>query len=336
LNFNYDDYDESVYNYGYKNFDRADYSTGIFGEYTYDNTDNFALVLGLRADYSNQLDFFVTPRLHLRYNPWKDAVIRLSAGRGKRFANIFAENQNLFASSRQFIIRAENDENYGLNPEIAWNYGLSFTQNFLLFNRRGGVTVDFYRTDFDNQIVVDIDQSAREVGFYNLDGKSYANSFQLELNYNLVAHLNLRAAYKYYDVQTKYDKGLMQKPLQAKNRLFANLEYATHETEKGGYWRFDFTWNWLDKQRLPYTGDNSEANRLTTYSPAFSTFNAQVTKVFSDRFEIYLGGENIGNYRQERVILGADDPFGTEFDSTIAYGPIFGQMYYAGLRFKVK
>lgn len=336
LNFNYDDYDESVANYGYNNFDRTDYSTGVFGEYTYDNTDNFALVLGLRADYSNRLDFFVTPRMHLRYNPWKDAVVRLSAGRGKRFANIFAENQNLFASSRQFMIRAENDENYGLNPEIAWNYGLSFTQKFHLFNRRGDVTVDFYRTDFENQIVVDIDQSAREVGFYNLDGKSYANSFQLELNYNLVAHLNLRAAYKYYDVQTAYDKGLMQKPLQAKNRLFANLEYTTHETEKGGHWRFDFTWNWLDKQRLPYTGDNSEANRLADYSPAFSTFNAQVTKVFSDRFEVYLGGENIGNYRQERVILGAEDPFGTEFDSTIAYGPIFGQMYYAGLRFKVK
>lgn len=336
LNFNYDDYDESVTNYGYNNFDRTDYSTGVFGEYTYDNTDNFALVLGLRADYSNRLDFFVTPRMHLRYNPWKDAVVRLSAGRGKRFANIFAENQNLFASSRQFMIRAENDENYGLNPEIAWNYGLSFTQKFHLFNRRGDVTVDFYRTDFENQIVVDIDQSTREVGFYNLDGKSYANSFQLELNYNLVAHLNLRAAYKYYDVQTAYDKGLMQKPLQAKNRLFANLEYTTHETEKGGHWRFDFTWNWLDKQRLPYTGDNSEANRLADYSPAFSTFNAQITKVFSDRFEIYLGGENIGNYRQERVILGAEDPFGTEFDSTIAYGPIFGQMYYAGLRFKVK
>lgn len=336
LNFNYDDYDESVTNYGYNNFDRTDYSTGVFGEYTYDNTDNFALVLGLRADYSNRLDFFVTPRMHLRYNPWKDAVVRLSAGRGKRFANIFAENQNLFASSRQFMIRAENDENYGLNPEIAWNYGLSFTQKFHLFNRRGDVTVDFYRTDFENQIVVDIDQSAREVGFYNLDGKSYANSFQLELNYNLVAHLNLRAAYKYYDVQTAYDKGLMQKPLQAKNRLFANLEYTTHETEKGGHWRFDFTWNWLDKQRLPYTGDNSEANRLADYSPAFSTFNAQITKAFSDRFEIYLGGENIGNYRQERVILGAEDPFGTEFDSTIAYGPIFGQMYYAGLRFKVK
>src|SRR5690606_12728433 len=146
------------------------------------------------------------------------------------------------------------------------------------------LTVDFYRTDFENQIVVDIDQSAREVGFYNLDGKSYANSFQLELNYNLVAHLNLRAAYKYYDVQTAYDKGLMQKPLQAKNRLFANLEYTTHETEKGGHWRFDFTWNWLDKQRLPYTGDSSEANRLADYSPAFSTFNAQITKVFSDRF----------------------------------------------------
>ncbi len=336
LNFNYDDYDETVFNQTNANFDRSDYSTGVFGEYNYDNTENFSMTLGLRADYGNRLDFFLTPRLHLRYNPWENSVIRLSAGRGKRYANIFAENQNLFASSRTFIIRPDHQENYGLDPEVAWNYGLSFTQKFRLFDRRAEATVDFYRTDFENQIVVDIDQTARAVSFYNLDGKSYANSFQFELNYNLVKHLNLRMAYKYFDVKTQYDKGLMQKPMQTKNRLFANLEYATHANDNGGHWRFDFTWNWLDKQRLPYTGDNSAANQLSDYSPSFSTFNAQVTKVFSDRFEVYVGGENIGNYRQNRVILGADNPFGTEFDSTITYGPIFGQMYYGGLRFKVK
>lgn len=333
--FMHDDYSEMVANYGTKNYDRADTSYGAFFEYTYDNADNLTLVLGGRIDNSNRLGTFVTPRMHLRYNPWEKTTIRASAGRGKRIANVFAENQYLFASSRQFNILNQDGKAYGMNPEIAWNYGASISQDFEFLGKKTNITLDFYRTDFQNQIVVDLDQSARNVNFYNLDGKSYANSFQAELNYNIIKHLNLRSAYKYYDIKTTYHGKNLERPLQAKHRLFANLEFSTHE-HNGSYWKFDATWNWLGAQRLPYTGDNSAANQLALNTKPFSTVNAQVTKVFSDRFEVYVGGENIGNYQQHRVILGADNPFGNEFDSTIVYGPIFGQMYYAGLRFKVK
>jgi len=336
LNFVYDNYNEYVFNYTGQKYDRIDNSVGAFFEYTYDNTDNFALVLGGRVDNSNRLGLFVTPRVHLRYNPWEKAVFRASAGRGKRVANIFAENQYLFASSRVFNVNHENGKAYDLNPEIAWNYGISFSQGFDLFGRNAEVAFDVYRTDFQNQIVVDLDQSARSVNFYNLDGKSYANSFQLDFTYNLAKHLNLRTAYKYYDIKTSYKTGTLERPLQAKNRVFVNLEYQTHETEKGGSWKFDATWNWLGKQRLPFTGDNLPENQLSSYTNPFSTINGQITKIFNNRFEVYVGGENMTNYKQSRVILGADDPFGSNFDSTMIYGPVFGQMYYAGLRFKIK
>lgn len=333
--FMYDDYSEFVANYGNQNYDRTDTSYGAFIEYTYDNANNLALVLGGRIDNSNRLGLFVTPRMHLKYNPWEKTTLRVSAGRGKRLANVFAENQYLFASSRKFNINNVGGNAYGMDPEIAWNYGLSVSQDFKFLGKNASVTLDFYRTDFQNQIVVDLDQSARNVNFYNLEGKSYANSFQAELNYNIIKHLNLRSAYKYYDIQTTYHGKTLERPLQAKHRVFANLEYTTHE-KNGSYWRFDATWNWLGAQRLPYTGDNTLENQLASYTNPFSTINAQVTKVFSDSFEVYIGGENIGNYQQHRVILGVDDPFGNEFDSTIVYGPIFGQMYYAGLRFKIK
>ena len=333
--FMYDDYSEFVSNYGDQNYDRTDTSYGAFFEYTYDNADNLALILGGRIDNSNRLGVFVTPRMHLKYNPWEKTTLRASAGRGKRLANVFAENQYLFASARKFNINNQGGKAYGMDPEIAWNYGLSISQDFTFLGKNASLTLDFYRTDFQNQIVVDLDQSARTVNFYNLDGKSYANSFQAELNYNIIKHLNLRTAYKYYDIQTTYGDKTLERPLQAKHRLFANLEYSTHE-HNGAYWKFDATWNWLGAQRLPYTGDNSTENQLTSYTNPFSTINAQITKVFSDKFEVYVGGENIGNYQQHRVILGADEPFGNEFDSTIIYGPVFGQMYYAGLRFKIK
>ncbi len=318
-----------------KEYDRIDNSVGAFFEYTYDNLKNFNAILGGRIDYHNRLGVFLTPRVHVRYNPWKETTIKGSIGRGKRISNIFAENQNLFASSRTFTIVGNGGEIYGLDPEIAWNYGVSLSQKFKLFGRNADVTADFYRTDFKNQIVTDIDYSAREVRFYNLDGTSFANSFQFDFNYNPFSRFNIRTAYKYYDIQTDYEKGRLQKPLQAKHRFFANIEYETAK-KSGKSWRFDATYNWIGKQRIPNTADNTPENQLRPYSNPFGTINAQVTRVFSDKFEVYIGGENISNYRQHRVILGADDPFGSNFDSTIVYAPIYGRMIYAGLRFTLK
>ena len=245
LNFSYDKYSEFV---NLVDVSRIDNSIGAFFEYTYDDNDKFSYILGGRMDYHNRLGAFFTPRLHVKYNPWEKAVVRFSAGRGKRAANIYAENQNLFASSRLFSIINANGKIYGLDPEIAWNYGISFTQNFILFGMKADTTVDFYRTDFQNQVVVDIMNSPQSVTFYNSIGKSFANSFQLDFNLEIIKHLNLRTAYKFYDISTEYFRGSYQRPLQAKERFFANVEYATHIVENGKQWKFDFTWNWLGKQ----------------------------------------------------------------------------------------
>lgn len=332
LNFTYDQYQEFV---NVNDYSRIDNSVGAFFEYTYDNTDNFSLILGGRVDNHNRLGFFVTPRLHMRYNPWKNGVVRFSAGRGKRSANIFAENQQLFASSRTFSILDTNGKIYGLNAEIAWNYGVSFSQKFKIFNKNAEAGFDFYRTDFQNQAVVDLMQSPQDVLFYNLKGSSFANSFQFEFNYELIHNLNLRTAYKYYDIQTDYLRGTFQRPLQAKHRFLGNLEYET-QLNNGKQWKFDYTLNWSGKQQLPYTATNPTEDQFPDFSPSYTVMNAQVTRVFSPVFEVYIGGENIGNYKQKKAILGVEDPFGPNFDASIAYAPIFGQMYYAGLRFKIK
>ena len=333
INFAYDKYDEFVNQIDYS---RTDNSIGAFFEYTYDNTTNFSAILGGRVDNHNRLGTFFTPRLHVRYNPWEKSVIRFSAGRGIRSANIFAENQQLFGSSRNFEIINSGGKIYGLNPEIAWNYGLSFNQKFVLFNRSGDFGFDFFRTDFQNQVVVDLYQGPQQVVFYNLNGKSFANSLQIEFNYELVKQLNIRTAYKYYDIQTDYQYVTQERPLQAKHRFFGNLEYQTHLSDEGKQWKFDFTINWNGKQRLPSTISNSGLDSMPDFSPSFSVMNMQISRVFSSTFEVYVGGENIGNYKQEKAILGSEFPFSTAFDTSIIYAPIFGQMYYAGLRYRVK
>ena len=339
LSGTYDDYNEQLTTSALAgDFSRIDRSVGAFFEYTYDNSSNFSFVAGIRADSHNNLGNFITPRFHLRYNPWKEATFRLSAGRGKRAANVIAENQQLLASSRQLhIIGGDGGKLYGLNPEIAWNYGASFLQAFKIWGKNAELSVDFYRTHFENQVVVDLDHSPQQALFYNLDGKSFANSFQTEVSINPAKGLDFKAAYKYYDVQTQFTKGQLEKTLTPKHRWFANIAYETADTQENNHsqWKFDVTFNWLGEQRLPTTATNPLPYRLSDYAPSFATLNAQITRVFSKTFEVYVGGENITNYKQANGILAADAPFGAYFDSTMQYAPAFGQMYYAGMRFKL-
>ncbi|APZ45211.1 TonB-dependent receptor [Polaribacter reichenbachii] len=332
LSFTYDQFDELV---NTTNYERNENSLGAFFEYAFDNLEDFSLTAGLRIDTHNLLGTFITPRLHLRYVPWEKGVFRASVGRGKRSANIFAENQQLFASARQINIDDVGGNIYGLNPEIAWNYGVSYLQKFNLFDNKGDITFDFYQTKFDNQVIVDW-ENPQEISFYNLDGKSIANSFQVEVNYALAKNFNLRTAYKYFDISSDYKSGNLQKPIQPKDRFFANLSYETELTEKDAQWRFDVTFNNIGKQRLPDTSSNPLVYQLPVNSEPYQLLNSQITKVFSSKFEVYFGGENLTNVQQNNPILASDDPFGTNFDTTIVYAPIFGRSIYAGLRFKIK
>ncbi|WP_392348827.1 TonB-dependent receptor domain-containing protein [uncultured Polaribacter sp.] len=332
INFTYDKYNELVNTTNYK---RKENSLGVFFEYAFDNLEDFSLTAGVRVDTHNLLGAFITPRLHLRYAPWENGVFRASAGRGKRSANIFAENQQLFASSRKIDIDAVGGNIYGLNPEIAWNYGISYLQKFNLFNKKGDITFDFYRTDFSNQVVVDW-ENPQAVSFYNLNGRSIANNFQLELNYELAKNLNLRTAFKYFDISTAYKTGKLQKPLQPNNRFFANISYETATKDNGAQWKLDLTFNNIGEQRLPNTATNPAQYQLPINSERYSLLNSQITKVFSNTFEVYAGGENLTNVQQVNPILGSENPFGNNFDSTIVYSPIFGRAIYAGLRFKIK
>lgn len=331
LSLTYDYYNELVNNTDYE---RTENSIGAFFEYDYDSLEKLNLTAGLRIDHHNLLGTFITPRFHLLYKPWEKSAFRASIGRGKRSANIFAENQKLFATSRTINIVGANGEIYGLDPEIAWNYGISYLQGFKLFDRKGDVTLDYYRTNFKNQVVVDYENS-QQVNFYNLKGESFANSLQLELNYNAFEYFDLRLAYKYYDVKTDYNSGKLDKPLIPRHRMFSNASYNTAIKENGSQWKFDITFNWLGKQRLSSTLNSPIQYQLADYSPTVSTLNTQITKVFSSKFEVYFGAENITNTKQDNPIVSSNDPFGSNFDTTFVYGPIFGASYYLGLRFKI-
>lgn len=325
----WDQYDEWL---GERFYERDEMVPGAFAEYNFLPSDDFTAVLGLRGDHHNNFGFFLTPRLHLRYAPSDKSVFRLSAGQGRRTASIIAENLGMLATSRRVILESNTGDNpYGLDQEVAWNVGLNLRQTFVLQERELILTLDGYHTRFDQQVVVDYDQSPREVRFYNLDGLSYSNTFQAQLDYALLPELDLRIAYRFNDVRTDYQEGRLERPFVARHRAFVNLAYAT-----AGKWDFDLTVNWQGAKRIPSTVENPADFQLPGRSPDFVVVNGQISKQWWDRFDLYLGVENLFNFVQEAPILAADDPFGTYFDSSLVWGPIFGRMVYAGMRYTLE
>ena len=312
---------------------------GVFGEFTH-NSEKFGLITGLRGDYTSFYNtYFLTPRLHFRYSPNTDLAFKFMAGSGRRTPFMLMENMGYMASSRNWII----DENvYGIQglmddvgQEYSLNLGLAMVKEFTFLNRDGVLTLDAYHTSFINQLVIDLYQSARELHFYALNGKSFSNSFQSEINFSVNRRLDIRTAYRFLDVKTKYKSGLIEKPLLSKHRGFLNIAYSTRKI-KNRQWKIDLTTQWIGSQRIPFTGDNDSLFQLLERSEGYLLLNGQLTRTFGKKIDAYLGVENALNYRQVNPILSSENPYSEYFDSALIWAPIFGRTVYLGFRFTIK
>lgn len=304
---------------------RKDVIPGAFAELTYNVKEKFSLIAGLRGDYyNNNRKFYMAPRIHLRYKIGEEAFIRASAGYGWRVANIIQENLNYLVSSRTIITQAF------LQPEYALNYGINFTQNIDIAEREFNWSVDVYRTQFIQQVVVDVDQAVNEIRFYNLNGKSYANSIQLQCKYEPIKHLNLLLAGKYNDVRVTYHGQLMQRPFTPQWRGMFNAAYS--------FWKerikLDATLQYVGPQRIALNLRNEQSG-TSEYSPGYFRVLSQIA-YDTKRFEIYVGGENLNGFTQKNPIISAFDPYGAGFDAAMIWGPIMSRIFYTGIRYTFK
>ncbi|HVN48746.1 MAG TPA: TonB-dependent receptor [Bacteroidota bacterium] len=330
--FLFDSFDESLDLVPYNRIERV---PGAFAEYTFEPSDDFSLVAGLRADNDNLFGTFVTPRLHIRYTPQDDWVLRFVAGRGERTANVLAENMAYFASSRSIHLPSFAN-GYPFAQEAAWNYGLNLTHYFLWAYHEATLSFDVYRTEFEKQVVVDLDHSPQEVLFYNLAGVSYSNSFQTELDVQPIDRLETRIAYRYLDVRQTIDGVERYKPFVARQRAFVNFGYSSEKDEaSSSQMLYDLTVQWTGRKRLPDTQSNPANLRADSFSPDFFLVNGQITRSWGNGLDMYIGVENLFNFRQDNPILDAAHPNSSYFDSSIVWGPISGRMLYIGLRWNV-
>lgn len=328
LSMNYDGFNENLLQAGTRKvFDRTEVVPGAYVQYTYNLNDKLIVLGGVRADYSSLYDFFVTPRVHIKYNPFDWLHVRASAGKGFRTANILAENNFLLSSSRKMNI-AEN-----LDQEEAWNTGLNLSFYIPLFGKELSLNGEWYYTNFLKQVVVDMDSDPHAVGFYNLDGKSYSNSFQVEATYPFFRGFTLTAAYRYTDAKTDYRnaEGVTQrlkKPLVSDYKALATASYQTPLKK----WQFDLTGQFNGGGRMP-TPDATNPLWEPNFN-AYTVVNAQITRYFR-RWSIYIGAENLFDYKQSHPIIDAENPRGDNFDGSMVWGPVHGRKIYAGLRFNI-
>lgn len=328
LSFNYDGYDQryrltnDVELPRLKSFEKESVP-GAYVQYTYNLEDKLILMGGIRGDYSSMHGFFVTPRAHVKYNPNEFVNFRLSAGKGYRTNHVLAENNYLLASSRKVRIAGDLDQ------EEAWNYGASISSYIPLFGKTLNLNAEYYYTDFLKQVVVDMDTDPHEIAFYNLNGRSYSHVFQVEANYPLFKGFTLTAAYRFTDAKTTYNGELKERPLTSRYKGLVTASYKTPLE----IWQFDATLQLNGGGRMPsrYILEDGTPSWSARYG-SFEQLSVQITRYFR-HWSIYVGGENLTNFKQKNPIIDAANPWGENFDSTMIWGPVHGAKAYIGIRF---
>ena len=304
---------------------RMELVPGIFAEYTYTGR-RLTGVFGSRYDYHRIFGEQFSPRVHLKYLLSEMTDLRFTAGKGWRVPNFIIDNISLLASSKQWIAPSET------KPEISWNIGGSLVHEMKIFERKASISLDFYHTRFENQLIVDRDDAINAIVFSNLKNSSFSNSFQTEFSFSLIKNLDIRLAYKFLDVQAKYGNEMRQQVMIPRQRGFVNIAYITRNKR----WEYDFTCSVFSPSRLPIQRDFSNDTLLISdmKSPTYAMINAQITHIYK-KFDFYLGGENLTNSTQKNPIIDAANPFGSKFDATNIYMPITGINIYVGIRYAI-
>ncbi len=321
FSFNLDNYKEKLDSVNSSRFERI---PGIYSEYSFKPTPHFSLLAGMRFDYHNLYGLMFTPRLHARFDIDGHTHFRISAGKGYRSPMILAENNHFLANSRSIIIEP------GLKQEEAWNYGINITHYVPVGFQPISISLEAYRTDFIEQIIVDLDSSTDEVTFSNLQGKSFSNNLQIEIGSQLLKGLETKIAFRMTDVRYDLNQKMVEKPLVSR---YKGLFVASYQTPLKK-WQFDFTWQLNGPGRIPSTAANPEMYRMPVTFEPYHIFNIQVTKYFRS-WDIYGGIENLTDFRQIHAVIGGDSPFGSYFDSSLIWGPLHGRKIYVGLRFRI-
>lgn len=327
LSYNYDSFKQKLRTVNdaalpFESLNEYETTAGGYAQYTWKPSDKLTAMAGFRGDWSSLFHWFFTPRFNVRYSPTDHINVRASVGKGYRSVFGWAEYNYLLASGRKLVID-------NLNQEASWNYGFNIDWSVPINAETIRFNAEYYYTNFDRQVIVDYDSDPHSLTIGNLEGHSFSHTFQVDATYESSFGLTVTAAYRLNDVKTTYNGRLMEKPLTSRYKALLTASYSTPMD----IWQFDATlqFNGGGRMPAPYKLDNGEWSWPARFK-AFPQLNFQVTRWFR-HFSIYLGGENLTNFKQKNPIIFASDPWSPNFDSTMIWGPVHGAMAYIGVRF---
>ena len=295
---------------------------GAYAEYTYKPSHRLTVMAGLRVDRSSLYGAFVTPRLHMKWMASDAVTLRLSAGKGYRLPHAWAENHYLLASGREVSVKD------GLRMEEAWNGGVSAAFYVPVGEQTLKLNAEYYYTNFENQLVVDYDSDPTQIAIGMLEGKSFSHTAQVDGSIDFDEELELMAAFRYNDVRCTYGGELMEKPLTSRYKGLLTVAWKPYM----GLIQVDVTLQLNGGGRMPKPYQMADGTMSWDERfPAYPQLNVQVTRRYR-HVSVYVGGENLTNYRQPVPVLNASDPWSSTFEPTMIWGPVHGIMGYAGVR----
>ena len=344
ISLNFDKYGENLNLFPFTSFssplnlDRWELTPGIFAEYNLKYDEMLSLVAGVRADYSTRYGFFVTPRMNIRYTPFEWWTLRASAGMGYRSPNAIADNAFVLPSSRVLYLDSE------VKQERAVNSGISTTFYIPMGSKQLQLSAEYYYTHFLNSLIVDMDQDKHAVHIYNQSdvpgAKSFAHSAQIEASMEVLRGWTWTAAFRYTDVEqtTIDDQGVARLRAKALTNRFKGIISTSYQTPLKK-WQFDVTAQFNGVSRMPdgfvafgdLAGGYGTPKELTWYPQLM----AQITKYFRT-CSLYLGAENMTNFRQHAPIMDSFQPYSPDFDASMVCGPTTGWKVYLGFRYDLE
>jgi len=309
-----------VFTFAYNNMKYADYA--VFAEHNYTPNKKINIITGLRFDYFDA-QAIITPRFHFKYNFNDDNIFRFSTGKSSRRSDIINDNFNLLSNNR--IWKIENA--YAM--ENAWTTGFNYTSKFKFNKIENSVRLDFYYTNFKNKSLVHYTKYFDSLYFFNEKNSAYAYSAQLEWQQIFNANIEYRMALRYEQSMEKWDSIWQNRILYSPLKYFTTLSLNTNNKK----WKLDVTSVLYSKKwQMPKVmEENGMKYLIQSKSKSFCILNAQAN-LFLKHIELYIGVENILNFRQNEIIQNYNNPQSIRFNASNIWGTINGRQFYTGLR----
>ncbi len=311
---------------------------GVSGEYVFRAGDRFSSVARLGCDWYSGSGVKLSPSLALRYSPARQFVLALGVERKLGHASPLADNMGVFMTGKVF---RGNFEDRILEDAWLFNGSLKYYLPFGA-SRDTYISIGYSRTSYAQQQIVDYEHIRNAISFYALDGKdSYSDSYRIDFNVEPVKRLKVSASFRYTGAKMELEgRGLVEKPMAKRYIGVLDMRYSTAADR----WTFGVMASVNGPCRVyDFMKGLRDAGGHLLYAdghtPVYPLVNLQITRRFKS-VEIYLGGENLTNFRQKDILVGARDsatglvsPHQPSFDASAVWGPVTGIKIYAGIRY---